>query len=354
MLSRHVVFRQSLRRCLIRSISTAADAPTPRPRGRPRKTSIAEEPTANAAPIELPIRRGPGRPRKVALVGNLPPAVVDAQIKRSSKSVRIDGQSSEASSKVDVPKRGRSKGKTAEALLTKRSRSPKPSRSSSSRLAKHWDLASFEEYALKHNLKKDTSVYRGNHYEYTVMEALKQYGFAMWKTGRANDLGIDLLGNWDLPAEPHELRVLVQCKASKPRPAYVRELEGAFSGAPAGWKDGNAMAMLITRDPATPGTIEALMRSAHPMAFAQITELGEMRQLYWNDAAQKSRLTGITATTMYGSGSGGLLSSSSVGGHSPGIIALYWEGKKWPSRKSSLHTMRGLIPESLPDNRLSV
>ncbi|SMR62766.1 unnamed protein product [Zymoseptoria tritici ST99CH_1A5] len=192
----------------------------------------------------------------------------------------------------------------------------------------HHDLASFLEHSRNIDSKTGTTVYRGTHYEYTVIEFLRTYNFTLRRTGRSNDLGIDLLGQWQLPSDPQELRVLVQCKASKPRPAMVRELEGAYVGAPAGWRGADVMALLITRDPATLGVRNALQRSRLPMGFAQITENGAMRQFMWNHAAQEARLTGMSVTNEYRRGSSPSSSDSSDSGVES-AVSLQWMGKRW-------------------------
>ncbi|KAF1823641.1 uncharacterized protein K489DRAFT_394181 [Dissoconium aciculare CBS 342.82] len=163
----------------------------------------------------------------------------------------------------------------------------------------HHDLASFLEHASRTKLKTTTSVYKGTHYEYTAAEALKTYNFDLRRIGRSNDLGIDLLGIWRLPQEPRELKVLIQCKMSKPSPSMVRELEGAYVGAPAGWRGNDVMGMLISVHPTTAGVRESMQRSRLPLCFAQITATGEVLQFLWNSAAKETRLTGMSATTIY-------------------------------------------------------
>lgn len=342
MLCSHVVLRQSLRRCHARLASTAAAAAAARkPPKRSRKTPISaaleQASTPATTPGELPVRRGRGRPRKTAHIdGNAPATLVEPPAKPSRKTSVKDGKgvSSQvaAAAAADVVKRTIAKARTPKTPVTKRSPSPKRRQSLLAPPQKHHDLASFLEYAERANLKKGTTVYKGHHYEYTVVEALKRYNFTLQKMGRQNDLGIDLLGTWHLPAEPHELRIIISCKASKPKPCFVRELEGAYVGAPAGWRGQDVMALLVTRDPATPGVRDALQRSRLPMGFAQITELGYMQQLMWNHAAQESRLTGMSVTNTYRKPEGEPLTSS-VGGRLPGAISLLWMGKQWSSKE---------------------
>ncbi|CZT19917.1 uncharacterized protein RCC_05774 [Ramularia collo-cygni] len=347
MLCRHVVFRQSVSRALSRLLSTTA-AGAPKPRGRPRKTPITiadestgqrEEDAANAAPGELLIKRGPGRPRKAI-------KVVDVPSTGSGKPPRKDGQSSKETATTIVSKNDRAKRVAAKTSPAKRTKSlkqrPLPLRPN------HHDLKSFLEYAGRAELNKDTSVYRGTLYEYVVAEALQQrYNFSLRRMGRSNDLGIDLIGAWTLPEEPCELRVLIQCKASKPRPSYVRELEGAYAGAPPGWKGADVMLMLITRDPATPGVIAGLYRSRAPLGFAQITEEGEVLQFIWNKVAQESRLTGMSVTNMYKAPAGDLIPPAhDRNGRLTGAISLNWMGARCSGLHTSLQGMHGPQSES--------
>jgi hypothetical protein len=194
---------------------------------------------------------------------------------------------------------------------------------------KHHDLASFLEHASRTGLKTTTSVYKGTHYEYTVAEALKGYNFALQRIGRANDLGIDLLGIWHLPQEPRELKVLIQCKMTKSSPSMVRELEGAYVGAPAGWRGADVMGMLVSTHPATAGVRESLQRSRLPLCAAQITTSGEVLQFLWNSAAKDARLTGMSATTTFTTTAISKSSSKNSGPSAQGIVSLLWLGKPW-------------------------
>ncbi|KAL2153133.1 hypothetical protein VTH82DRAFT_4288 [Thermothelomyces myriococcoides] len=146
----------------------------------------------------------------------------------------------------------------------------------------HTDLPSFLAYAARTNLDPSSPVYVGTHFEYTVAGALARFGLSLRRVGGASDCGIDLLGTWSLPPfsaeyqqQQHrhyhrQLRVLVQCKAvQRPGPNLVRELEGAFVGAPAGWRATadrhGVLGLLVTERPATKGIREALTRSRWPM-----------------------------------------------------------------------------------------
>lgn len=195
----------------------------------------------------------------------------------------------------------------------------------------HHNLSSFLEYVSRTGLKTTTSVYKGTHYEYTVAEALKGYNFALQRIGRANDLGIDLLGIWQLPQEPRELKVLIQCKITKASPSMVRELEGAYVGAPAGWRGADVMGMLVSTYPATAGVRESLQRSRLPLCFAQVTVSGEVLQFLWNSAAKEARLTGMSATTTYKTTTVSKPGQKKSSPSAQGVVSLLWLGKPWRS-----------------------
>ena len=200
----------------------------------------------------------------------------------------------------------------------------------------HNDLKSFLSYAERSGLNPTTTVYRGTHYEYTVAEALKRFNFALHRTGRSNDLGIDLIGQWTIPANSsltnsngssgrlslREIPVLVQCKASKSQPSMIRELEGAYVGAPAGWRGESVIALLVGTEPATKGVREAMQRSNCPIAILQIARGSEVLQFLWNYAAARNGLEGLGVTVEYGTeGPDGKSVGRSQG------VALTWLGK---------------------------
>ncbi|KAK6441288.1 hypothetical protein LTR95_002481 [Oleoguttula sp. CCFEE 5521] len=194
----------------------------------------------------------------------------------------------------------------------------------------HHDLETFLDFAKKANLSTITSVYKGTLYEYTVASALKAFGFSLRRTGRSNDLGIDLLGMWHLPDESTILKVLVQCKASKPTPAMARELEGAYLGAPSAWQGDHVMALLVSTYPCTKGVSEAVQRSKSPIGVMQVDREGRIRQFLWNAVAGERGLTGLGATTLYPGA--GREEQREIGVET---IALTWMGKHWrrPSPK---------------------
>lgn len=200
----------------------------------------------------------------------------------------------------------------------------------------HHDLPSFLAYAERVNLASHRTVYVGTHYEYTVAATLKRLGFHLTRTGRASDFGIDLLGAWALPIPttkgalprppPLSLRVLIQCKASNKilNPKNIRELEGAFTGAPARWREEDFLGLLATTKKATKGVMDALGRSRWPMGFLKIDPDGRVEQFLWNASARARGLEGLGVTVRYS------LTEKDADGDLKSDIALTWQGKPLP------------------------
>lgn len=219
------------------------------------------------------------------------------------------------------------------------------------RSVKHNDLPSFLRYAERAGLDPGSTTYVGTHFEYTVAEHLAPLGFLLRRVGGASDRGIDLLGTWTLPipkgaSAPFQepLRVILQCKAGAGQrvgPHLVRELEGAFIGAPVGWRsrtgngddgnesgnaNGNGLAvigLLVTEKPATKGIRDALARSRWPMAYIYCAGAGHVRQMLWNQQAEKScGLTGLGVTLRHAT-------DEHEGAYTH--IVLTWQGKPLPA-----------------------
>lgn len=212
----------------------------------------------------------------------------------------------------------------------------------------HADLGTFLAYAERTGLDPASTVYVGTHYEYTVARSLSRYGLTLRRVGGASDLGTDLVGVWDLPAPKRargrpsvaataagtamatgakSVRVLVQCKAgaSQAGPQHVRELEGAFAGAPPGWRarDG-VMGLLVGTRTATKGVREALGRSGLPMGYVCCRAgEGTVSQMLWNARAEEEGLEGWGAVVRHrvdSEGDGG-------GGSGEGELVLVRNGK---------------------------
>lgn len=190
----------------------------------------------------------------------------------------------------------------------------------------HDDLPSFLAYAERVNLLPDKAVYVGTHYEYTVADALKRLGFALTRTGRQSDHGIDLIGTWTLNLFPFPLRVFAQCKASnqKLNPANVRELEGAFNAAPASWRGEDVLGLLAGTQNATKGVRDALVRSRWPIGFLKISREGLVEQFLWNKGAAERGLEGVDVGMRY------VLAKDADGGDIKEVI-LNWKGQEIPA-----------------------
>lgn len=166
----------------------------------------------------------------------------------------------------------------------------------------HNSLPSFLEYAERSGLNPKSTVYVGTHYEYLVAERLASYGFSLFRVGGASDYGIDLLGTWTVPSAPNPIKVIIQCKAiaSKLGPSHVRELEGAFVGAPAGWRGSCVLGLLVGQQPATKGVRDSLGRSRWPMGYISFsTADGQVSQIQWNRLAVNRGLDGMGVAVKY-------------------------------------------------------
>ncbi|KAI0406144.1 hypothetical protein F4802DRAFT_559535 [Xylaria palmicola] len=168
----------------------------------------------------------------------------------------------------------------------------------------HHDVASYVAYAERTGLDVGSNVYVGTHYEYSVAAALRRLGFGLRRVGGQSDKGLDLLGTWHVPSAPEglPLRVLVQCKAhstakaARVGPQFIRELEGAYLGAPAGWRGSGVIGLLVTPRPATRGVREALAHSRWPLGYLSCSRDGVLEQMLWNRRAEEEGLEGMGVT----------------------------------------------------------
>ncbi|KAI9830945.1 MAG: hypothetical protein M1819_005328 [Sarea resinae] len=196
----------------------------------------------------------------------------------------------------------------------------------------HTSLPTFLAYAAHVSLAPTSPTYIGTHYEYTCASSLSRLQMRLTRVGGRADNGVDLVGHWAVPSALHALRVLVQCKALSraPGPHLVRELEGAFAGAPVGWRAsrsggnggdassragrGNArktdeeeehgkgasiIGLLACPLPATKGVRDALARSAWPLGFVCVGLNGTVRQMVWNERARRAGLEGLAVEVRY-------------------------------------------------------
>lgn len=167
--------------------------------------------------------------------------------------------------------------------------------------ANHHDLPSFLNYAARVGLNPKSTVFTGTHFEYTVQAALSLIGLSTQRIGASNDRGIDLLGIWNIPSSLLPLKVLVQCKvlSKVAGPVLVRELEGAFSGAPTGWKDPGVLGILVTSTAASKGLRQAVQRSKWPISHIMCDTRGQLQQMSWNKTAEDHGLYGISVNQSY-------------------------------------------------------
>jgi len=166
----------------------------------------------------------------------------------------------------------------------------------------HYDMTSFLEYASRIAIDKSSPTYVGTHYEYTVQPALEKLGLTLKRIGGSSDYGIDLLGTWDLPTVQKPIKVIVQCKAHRLYPSQARELEGAFVGAPQGWRGKGVLALLVSQRVATKGVREALGRSRWPMGYVYCQPNGQILQMLWNKKAEDEGLAGVEVGVKYEGG----------------------------------------------------
>ncbi|KAH8656155.1 hypothetical protein BGZ60DRAFT_472813 [Tricladium varicosporioides] len=168
----------------------------------------------------------------------------------------------------------------------------------------HHDLPSFLEYAARIGMDPTSTTYVGTHYEYTVQNSLQRLGMSLKRIGGKSDYGIDLLGTWNLPSAPQPLKVLIQCKAfaRKVGPSHARELEGAFVGAPTGWRVPGVLGFLASQRPATKGVREALGRSRWPMGYVLCESNGRILQMIWNQRAVQEGLEDVSVGLKYTNG----------------------------------------------------
>ncbi|KAL8986852.1 MAG: hypothetical protein Q9177_003888 [Variospora cf. flavescens] len=215
----------------------------------------------------------------------------------------------------------------------------------------HHDLPSFLAHARRTGLSPTSTLYTGTRYEYICLQTLARLSFTLTRTGGRADHGIDLLGHWH-PANAssslsHPLRVLVQCKAlrSKPAPALIRELEGIYAGAPAGWRNGDTtIAVLVAKRPATKGVREALRCSRVPVVWVMLEdlaerdggyveeeeEMGRVRQILWNAKVIELGVEGLGVGVRYlssPSSSSGERRRVDGGGKVEKEIVLTWKGE---------------------------
>ncbi|KAJ5354568.1 hypothetical protein N7541_005612 [Penicillium brevicompactum] len=193
----------------------------------------------------------------------------------------------------------------------------------------HNDLTTFLSYAEQISLSKESTVYVGTHYEYTVLKTLRRYALSLNRIGGRDDAGIDLVGTWHLPEREREraLRVLVQCKSLKTKigPNIVRELEGTLRQAPVGWRTDQTVGVLVSPREATKGVRDALARSAYPVFWMMIERDGTLKQALWNSRAEELGIGPLGVETRYETAAEGAESDSVTK-----QTVLTWDGHDIP------------------------
>lgn len=158
----------------------------------------------------------------------------------------------------------------------------------------HRSLPTFLQYAERSGLDPKSPTFIGTHFEYVVANSLSRLGFSLRRIGGSSDCGIDLLGEWSVPSSDRPIRVILQCKSvQRPGPHLIRELEGAFAGAPPGWRGSGVLGLLATERPATKGIRDALGRSRWPLGFVSCSRTGQLHQVLWNRRAEEEGLEGM-------------------------------------------------------------
>ena len=124
----------------------------------------------------------------------------------------------------------------------------------------------------------------------------------------------------------------MQCKALKAKlgPNLIRELEGAFVGAPAGYRGRGVVGVLVSPREATKGVRDAMGRSRWPMVWVMLEVVqsrgeGRVRQVLWNKAAGDVGLAGLDVTVRYG------LPTEVDGAEAAGKeCVIMWQGRPLP------------------------
>jgi Protein of unknown function (DUF2034) len=174
----------------------------------------------------------------------------------------------------------------------------------------HHTQETFLQQSQRTGLDPASTVFTGTRYEYLTLTSLRRLGIELVRIGGTGDKGVDLAGFWHLPQWPSEkplssghlsptsetetdiqgglretIKVVVQCKrisataraAKTLNPNAVRELEGAFRGAPSGWRGttgaDTVMGLLISTRSATKGVVESLKRSERPLGYILLEEV---------------------------------------------------------------------------------
>ena len=196
--------------------------------------------------------------------------------------------------------------------------------------SQHTSLESYLAYAQDTKLSKSSTTYVGTYYEYLCAISLRRLGFDLTRTGGRADAGVDLLGTWQLPDASRPLRCIAQCKNLKAKagPNLVRELEGAFAGAPAGWRGEDVVGVLCAGREATKGVREAIRNARRGLVWCQIEDMGagmgRVRQMLWNQRVGALGAEGVSVGIRHT-----LVAGEVEGRTSYDEVVLMWKGEVW-------------------------
>ena len=184
-----------------------------------------------------------------------------------------------------------------------------------SKTSRHDSLSSFLHYAERSSLDARSTTYTGTLYEYVVVSTLARYAMELTRVGGRSDAGIDLLGHWNLPSSVNlanePVPVIIQCKnlSRRPSPVLLREVDGAFNGAPTGWRGERTLGILAATREATKGLRDAIGHSRNGIVFFMIELVrgetaaapwvGRVRQCLWNRRAGELGLGGVETRLRY-------------------------------------------------------
>ncbi|KAK8128262.1 hypothetical protein PG984_009370 [Apiospora sp. TS-2023a] len=218
----------------------------------------------------------------------------------------IPSQERTASSKTETKTKTKTRAKTGTKSKSKDD-SDKAVRSLGALDAgEHYDTTTYAAHAQRTGLDTSSTVYLGTHYEYKVASSLGDFGFDLKRVGGRGDFGIDLIGTWVIPSSRRPLRVIMQCKVAATKtmigPRLIRELEGAFIGAPSGWRGEGVVGLLVAQKPATKGVRDSLGRSRWPMGFISCLPDGKVQQMLWNRQAEDQGLAGLGVAIRFSEG----------------------------------------------------
>ena len=105
----------------------------------------------------------------------------------------------------------------------------------------------------------------------------------------------------------------------------MRELEGAFNGAPQGWKGEQVVGVLCATREATKGVREAVRHSRRPVVWIMLQDVGNgqgrVRQVLWNQRVAAVGAEGVGVQLRHWMGEDGQGMDCEM--------ALMWEGKVW-------------------------